>query len=542
MKKPNRKKLSTKLMLGLTVFALLNLIFIPLFVGIDYYLSEKAEYTDLAFSLARAASRFIDGDRVPDYLNVVGADENGQPVYFTDAYYDEVMAYLASMQQESRFLKYYYVVVPHEDSFTYVWDAVTAENASPQGTEEAYVRASREVIGRAFSREPVQEIAVYRDENWGDIARACYPICDSAGEPVAVVGVDLSVDGMVGVFLHYFLLIFAAIFLVTAVTAAVVYALIKRVLLRPIEQLNQAAKGLVEGLDEGKRPDLEIQTGDELEELAGSFRKMDDDLRGYIDRLSAATAEREHLHAEFEIAKQIQAGILPNEFPAFDDRREFDIRAAICPGSEICGDFYDFFLIDDDHLAMAVGDVSDKGVPAALYMVMAETLMKSRAQQGFSPAEVLQSIGEQLPENETEMFAMVLLAVLEISTGEGVAVNAGYQHPVLRRAGKKFELQRYRHFPPVAAAKGVRFRDHGFRLEPGDTLFLYSDGVRDAVNGQGEFFGEERILKALNWEPEATPSVLLQTVSQAVDRFAEGTEQMDDQAMLALKYSGPDAG
>ncbi len=542
MKERKRNKLSVKLLLGLTAFSIFSLALILLFVGYDYYTTGKTIYTNGAFSFARAASRFIDGDRVEDYLNVVGADEDGRPVYFTDGYYDEVMAFLSALQSENSVMKYYYVVIPREDGFIYIWDAETAENASPQGTFEAYGSVSREVITGAFSRDPRQAVAVYRDRNWGDIARACYPVFDSDGDPVAVVGVDLSVEGMVLSLLHYFRLIVPTVLVATALAAAVGYVLIDRALIRPIGQLNAAAKCLVEGLDSGARADLEIGTNDELEELAGSFRKMDGDLRQYIEKLSIATADREHVHAQFEIARQLQADILPGAFPAFPDRRDFDVFAANEPCERICGDFYDFFLIDDDHLALAAGDVSDQGVPAALYMVMVVTLLRSRVRQGRALSDVLEGVSEQLLKNRLGSFCTVWFAVLELSTGEGVAVNAGYQHPALCRAGESFELQRYSHFPPIGAVEGVRYRDHGFRLRPGDTLFVYSDGVRDAVNGETETFGSDRVLQALNRQPEATPGVLLQTVRQEIRRFAGDAPRSDDRTMLCLKYYGPEGG
>ena len=544
MKERKQKKLSTKLMLGLTVFALLNLIFISLVVGIVEYNSDKKEYSETAFSFARAASRFIDGDRVLRYLDVVGSNEKGEPVYYTDEYYDEVMSYLTATQSEYELMEYFYVFLPGENTCTYIWDADTADMYSQRGyvSDISQKAKEQEAIRLAFSRSPQEKIIVSTDGVWGNVLSAFYPIFDSSGEPVALVGADLSVEGLISTYLHFLLPIILAILAVTAATAGIVFSKIKKILVLPIEQLNEATKDLVNELDSGRHFDLEIHTGDELEELADSFRKMDNDLRDYLDRLSSATADRERIHAEFDIAKQIQADIIPNEFPAFPDRKDFDIFAALNPCEVIGGDFFDFFLIDGDHLAVVVGDVSDKGVPAALYMVMVQTLIKNRALQGFTPAEVLQSINEQMLENKMEMFSTIWLAVLELSTGKGIAANAGHQHPVLCRAGKKFEHQIYKHSPPVGAMEGIRFRDHGFQLYPGDTVFIYSDGVRDAVNAQLELFGKQGVLKALNQEPEATPSVLLHTVRSAVERFIGDAEQTDDLSMLSFRYYGPGGG
>ncbi len=542
MKKKKQRTLSGKIMLGLSFFAVLNLVFISAFVGIDYTVTENAEYEDNAFSMARAAAAFIDGDRVLDYLNVVGTDASGNEIYYRDDYYDVVSAYLNSVQSNYSFVKYYYVIYPGEDSVTYIWDSSASDLYSSQREKDYYVEEPYDVIMRAFNRDPIEKMFVSRSKVWGFLASAYYPVYNSAGDPVAVVGVDLAVDGVAQLFIHYFRMVFLAVLFLTAVFFVVGYKGTKKNLLVPIEQLNTAAKDLVQDLDAGRHFDLEIHTGDELEELAGSFRKMDNDLHDYIDRLSSVTTDRERIHAEFDIAKQIQTDILPNEYPAFPERNDFDIYAALNPCQEIGGDFYDFFLIDKDHLVMVMGDVSDRGVPAALYMVMVQTLIKNRAVQGFSPAEVLQSISEQMLQNHMEMFSTIWLAILELSTGKGIAANAGHQHPVLCRAGKRFELQKYHHSPPVGAIEGIRFRDHGFQLQPGDTVFVFSDGVREAANEREELFDTERILNALNYEPEATPSVLLQTVKAAIERFVGDEKQVDDLTMLSMKYYGPDAG
>ena len=231
---------------------------------------------------------------------------------------------------------------------------------------------------------------------------------------------------------------------------------------------------------------------------------------------------------------------MPNQFPAFPDHTEFDIYAYMSTSREIGGDFYDYFLIDEDHLGLVMGDVSDKGVPAAMFMVITKTLIKNQALQGSSPAEVLQSVSEQLAEgNNSAMFAAVWMAVLELSTGKGVAANAGQEHPILRRAGKRFEQVKYRHSPPVGAMEGIRFREHEFQLEPGDTLFVHTDGIAEVASAQNGTFGDERIMEALNREPDATPSVLLQTVQFAVEDFSGGESQADDVTMMAVKYYGP---
>lgn len=548
-KQRKERKLSTKLIIGIIIYAVLNLIIVSLIIGVDYAYSEEKDITERAYSHVRAASEFINGDTVTDYLQLVGTDENGKPIYYTDEYSEYVVRFLDCTREQASYLLYYYVFIPGEDGIVYIWDAYTDdEHFSPCGTYEEYnSEAEKKAIMAAYHRETTEKedekenVLLEFKTSWGNLASAYTPIYNSDGEPVAMVGADLSVERFQSFLLHSFGLIVLGIAFVTLVSAIIAYTFVKRHLIKPIEQLNEATQDLVGELDSGKQFELEIHTGDELETLADSFRKMYSDLQDYLDRLSSVTTERERIHAEFDIARNIQESIIPHDYPAFPERNDFDIYAEIKPCEGIGGDFYDFFLIDDDHLVMVMGDVCERGVGGALYMIMVQTLIKNRAMQGFSPAEMLQNISTQMLEQNMELFATVWLAILELSTGKGIAANAGYQHPILCRGGKKFETQVYQHSPPVGAMPDVRFHDHGFQLDPGDTVFIYSDGVREAIDKEYEIFGTDRILKALNWDPEATPSVLLQNVKSEIDRFAGETVQQDDLGMLAIKYYGSSA-
>ncbi len=187
-----------------------------------------------------------------------------------------------------------------------------------------------------------------------------------------------------------------------------------------------------------------------------------------------------------------------------------------------------------------MADVSGKGVPAALFMMVSRALIRAHLQNGESPAKALENANEQLCEsNEAELFVTVWAAVLEISTGKGVAANAGHEHPALRRADGAYELQAYRHSPAVATMGGMRFREHSFELNPGDSLFVYTDGVAEATSAQNELFGSERMIDALNVNPGAEPEEVLSNVMHGIDAFVADAEQFDDITMLCLKYNGP---
>ncbi|MBO4429307.1 MAG: SpoIIE family protein phosphatase [Clostridia bacterium] len=542
MKNQRKKKLSNKLLLGLMLFALITCITTSVFVGWYSRSTEMAEYQETTYTYARAASQFIDGDTIAGYITPVGTDENGEPIYQTDDYYGEVMDYLAAMQSECENMKYYYVFVPYEDDLIYVWDAITAEDYCELGYREEYMDGGKEAVAMIYNRNPVEKISEYHDDTYGWIACAYYPVYNSAGDPVAVVGVDLSMEGVTHKILVNVMTIILTMVGTTVIGIWICYIATKRVLVRPIEKLNTATKVLVENLDKtdaDRSFDLKINTKDELEELVNSFGKMNTDLHAYISQLSTVTAEKERIGAELNIATQIQADMLPRIFPPFPERKEFDLYASMTPAKEVGGDFYDFFLVDDDHIALVMADVSGKGVPAALFMVIAKTLIKNRAQLGESPAEILRHVNDQLCEgNEAELFVTVWLAVIELSTGRGLAANAGHEHPALRRADGQYELIKYRHSPAVATMEGTRFSEHEFELHPGDSLFVYTDGVTEATNSNNELFGNDRLLASLNTVAGACPKLLLENVRAGIDGFVGEAPQFDDITMLGFCYYG----
>ena len=282
-----------------------------------------------------------------------------------------------------------------------------------------------------------------------------------------------------------------------------------------------------------------IYSNDEIGDLAVSFNNMAISLKDYIANLTAMTAEKERIGAELSVATKIQEDMLPRKFPAFPDRNEFDLHATMDPAKEVGGDFYDFFLLDDDHIVLVMADVSGKGVPAALFMVIAKTLIKNRAFMGGSPSEILEYTNEQLcSSNDSEMFVTVWLAIIEISTGKGIAANAGHEHPVIKRAGGDYELVEYRHSPAVATIEGLHFKEHEFELHPGDNIFVYTDGVPEATNAENELFGNERMLEALNRNKDSNSAEILDNMKLAIDEFVGEAPQFDDITMLAFRYFG----
>ena len=231
--------------------------------------------------------------------------------------------------------------------------------------------------------------------------------------------------------------------------------------------------------------------------------------------------------------------MLPNNFPAFPERSEFEIFASMDPAKEVGGDFYDFFMTDDDHLAMVIADVSGKGVPAALFMVIAKTLIKNRMQMGELPAQALMNVNNQLCEgNEAELFVTVWLALIDLETGHVIEANAGHEYPAIRRSGECFELVKTKHSPAVATFEGIKYRQDEFDLNPGDSLFVYTDGVTEATNSNNELFGEERLLTSINKNKDSVPVEILPELRKDIDEFVGTAPQFDDITMMGFKFFG----
>ena len=253
----------------------------------------------------------------------------------------------------------------------------------------------------------------------------------------------------------------------------------------------------------------------------------------------ALALEKERIATELALAKRIQANTLPKTFPPFPDRNEFDLFASMTPAKEVGGDLYDFFLIDDDHLCLVIGDVSGKGVPASLFMMLASALIHHVARTESSPAKILTSVNAEIcSRNPEEMFVTVWLGVLELSTGILTAASAGHEYPALKQADGHFDLLKDKHGFVLGGMDGIRYREYTVQLTPGAKLFVYTDGVPEATNASEEKFGTDRMVAALRSGEDGPPEAILQTVSKAVTEFVGGAQQFDDLTMLCVTYQG----
>lgn len=272
--------------------------------------------------------------------------------------------------------------------------------------------------------------------------------------------------------------------------------------------------------------------------LANAFGEMAVNIERYVENITAVTAENERIGAELNVATQIQADMLPNIFPTFSGREEFDIFASMDPAKEVGGDFYDFFFTDENHLALVIADVSGKGVPAALFMVIAKTLIKNQALTGQSPKDILRTVNNQLSENnKAEMFVTVWLGILDIRTGILTAANAGHEYPVICKAGGQYELYKQKHGLAVAVMENSRYNEYEVQINKGDTLFVYTDGVAEATDSHNELYGTTRLVDALNCNLNASCEETVKKVREDIDSFVGEAEQFDDITMLCFRLS-----
>lgn len=333
-------------------------------------------------------------------------------------------------------------------------------------------------------------------------------------------------------------LLLAAYLVAAAIATLLMYWLLNRLINRPVRYLSKKAQAIGAGdLNTGIR----LDSGDELGSLAESLQSMTANLRNHVENLKIVTAERERIGAELAIAKDIQESFLPRTFPDGDGRAGYDLYAIMHPAREVGGDFYDFFPIDDDRIAVVVADVSGKGVPAALYMVIAKTLINNHAKRGLDAGGVFTAANRQLCENEDMgMFVTAFLGILDLRSGRLSYANAGHNPPLVARKNAPAEKVEAPADLFLGVMGDIEYRQGEIMLAPGDLLYLYTDGVTEAENPREDMFGMDRLLVSVDRNRAGGENLraLLDGVKQDVDAFAEGAQQYDDITMLALFYAG----
>ncbi len=536
-KKPSLR-MKTIIVLVLIVYLVAS---ISIVISYNIYANTMDKhYKNLASNIASTAASLMDAEAIEHYYDTLQAD---------DAYYGMLNSLYKIKKNND--LEYLYIqkIVPgengEEDKTVYIMDA---DEVDSDRCSEASHLGDEYPLSEGVNAEDLENgipAFISETEEYGWLASVGKPIIDKDGNVVALVGVDISMNDVMQDRHDFLLIVCLAVILATLAAIVVSIIVITKAIVSPINKLAKATSSFItDKSDDSKKNSaiskLNIHTGDEIQMLSESIKTMEKDINNYITNLTSMTAEKERISTELNVATQIQEDMLPRIFPAFPSRGEFDIHATMNPAKEVGGDFYDFFLIDDDHLAMVIADVSGKGVPAALFMVIAKTLIKNHAQTGASPAKAFERTNAQLCEgNEAGLFVTAWMGVLEISTGNLKYVNAGHNPPLIKRDGK-YEYLKGRHGFILAGMEDMHYRESSIDLAPGDVLFLYTDGVTEATNLDNELYGEDRLKNILNCQSASSSSELLKAVKQDVDLFVGEADQFDDITMLGLCYIGND--
>lgn len=526
-KKRRKKSIGTRILMNSFILTAVICIGSILLAVNNYKDTIINLYSENGYNVGNIILDNIDGDAVMRYATTWEEDE----------YYHEMCSFLTGVEQASG-AAFIYIAVPDRDgNLHYIHD----EDSPYLGFVEPMAADVNEV-NLVYETGKLSESKFARhSRTYGYLTSSILPIRDSAGRIAALLFVDTSMDTIADSILGYVKLIARNTIIVFVIGSLAYLAYIKLYMIKPIELLTANADDFVRSGAVSNGELERIHTGDEIEELARAISKMEVDIRAYINNIARVTAEKERIGAELNVATKIQSDMLPKVFPHFTDRDDVKIAASMTPAKEVGGDFYDFFFVDDDHLALVMADVSGKGVPAALFMVIAKTLIKNRTLKGdtLSPAQILNDVNNLLCEgNEEGLFVTVWIAIIDLRTGHGIAANAGHEHPALCRGDGEFGLVVYKHSMAVAVMEGIPYREHEFELAPGDTLFVYTDGVAEATNASNELFGTDRMLAALNAGNDADPEALLECVIDAIGEFVQDADQFDDITMLAVRYNG----
>lgn len=518
---------------------LLLVLFSAIVLTIGYNVFTDAlleQYSEGAYLTAKTASLHIVADDMDEYEQSGGKGEQYEKVWkemdsLCNSTGSTFIYVIIPDTRDYAHIKFIFSTIDHNSKFTKYDFGYLRET-----TNDEYKQKYKALYDKKSERE-----MVVRDK--GNIETDSHitmmiPLKSSGGEVKAILCVQRQMDVLTNMRNSFIDKILIALIALVVIVIIVQSLFLHRTLLRPLKLIsNEATRFSTENTVATKKLTESIHNRDEIGLLAESIDGMEEQIQAYIENITKVTAEKQRVSTELGMATKIQESMLPNIYPAFPERTEFDIFAKMDPAKEVGGDFYDYFLIDDDHLCVVMADVSGKGVPAALFMMASKIILNNNAMTGKSPAQILTDTNNTIcSNNQLDMFVTVWLGILEISTGKLTAANAGHEYPVIKAPGGKYELYKDKHGFVVGGMSGIEYKEYELTLQPGSKLFLYTDGVPEAENAEEELFGNERMLQALNEKPDADTKDTLLNVRKVVDDFVKDAEQFDDLTMLCLEY------
>lgn len=378
------------------------------------------------------------------------------------------------------------------------------------------------------------------DENEGRY-HVWIPVYGATGKVLSYIGVSDDVSGdqnLIKQIKRRQDLLSLALFMVSG---WVLLLVVKTLILNPLNKFKKIVDDYSENNDSDKLAQniRTIESKNEIGVLASSFEKMAFSIEEYTDEVSNLAAQQERLTAELDIAKEIQMHMMPVNFKEFTKIKEVDLYASMNPAKEVGGDFYDFFAIGDDHIGLVMADVSGKGIPAALLMMTAKSLIKTGLLSDESPKDVLAKVNNQLLDgDDMGYFVTAWIAKLELSTGKLITSSAGHEYPFIKRHDGTFEMFKDKHGAALGAFDDMEYHEEELKLDAGDKVFIYTDGVPEANRGDDDFFGMERLNVALNDLKDNDCQEIIIGIKEKIDEFVKDLSQFDDITMMCLEYKG----
>ena len=487
------------------------------------------------FHMAYTAASLVNGDHIKAYLAGEEPEEYARTKRILDAYCHRMsvsLIYVIDVDQSDyeRFVSVFNAVDNTVDDSNYVpWEIGHKRETTNEEYRKNYeaLYAKEKEYATIYRLRPGQGLKPH--------ITTIVPVTNSEGDVTALLCIQRPIHELETAIIRFILHIVVIVLIMGALASHLAARSLAKWVFIPIKRVSDEASRFARENTKGEELG-DVSRFEEIDTLSRSIDKMETDMVNYIENLTAYTAERERIGMELSFAKNIQHSSLPAKFPAFPDRTDFDIYAYMKPAREVGGDFYNFRLLDDDHLAMWIGDVSDKGVPAALFMMAINIVINNRASMGGTPAEIMAFVNNNICEhNEANLFVTIWLGILEISTGRLTFVNAGHEEPALYRKGGSFELYKTKHNVAVGVFPDIEYTSYDIHLGRGDKLFVYTDGVPEATDMFDKLFTTGRMLEALNRYRDGAPQEILEGVRKSVKEFVGGRPQFDDLTMLGFE-------
>ncbi len=393
-------------------------------------------------------------------------------------------------------------------------------------------------------KNPWEIVKITNTSMNGHVMSLYLPVADTTGKVVGIMASEVAMEDINLVLVDYVTKVAIGGIAVLTVFMSVILLTINKQVSKPITLLAEKASGFIENeknVLEMKPIEVNVKTNDEIATLASSLHQLTSNLIDYIVNLQITVANKERIERDLKVAKEIQESILPNEFPPFPDKKEIDIYASMIAAKDVGGDFYDFFFIDEKRLAFIVADVSGKGVPAALFMMVARTIIQNQALTGsMSPGEILQNANNQLcANNRTDLFVTAILFILDIETGHLQYANAGHNPPIIIQKGKEAQWVNTKPAFVLAGMEDINYTTQDIMLSHGDVILLYTDGVTESFDKLENLFSDERLINLARGlsEEQKDPEKLVSFINKAVFDFSEGVDQADDITVLAMRWN-----